>query len=416
MNKSKEKNGVGILIFLAWVVYTTSYLGKVNYSANITQIMDFYDISRAEAGIVPTFFFFAYGIGQVVNGMLCQKYNIKWTIYTSLSLSAVINFIIAVSTDFSCVKWLWMANGFLMSMLWPTLIRLLSETLPQKYLGRSSVTMGTTVAAGTLIIYSLSSVYAAFDKFKLAFHTAAFVELSVAIIWLFAYKRVVGKVKQQENREISLRNDNKSTRDKNEKVSSSMLRMIGVLCFCAVGVNLIKDGLTTWVPAILKEEGSMSDSLSILLTLCLPMVAIVGNAFALSVHKKIPDYVKHCMIVFVVSMIIIGVVVGGLSFNSVVLMLMGMVVVNFLISSLNSLITSIFPMYMRDHINPGRWAGVLNGFCYMGSTISSYGLGTIADHFGWTTVFGCLFAVCFVTAGVCGVYILLQFRLRNTKA
>ena len=117
MNRSQSKSGVGFLIFLSWLVYTTSYLGKVNYSANITQIIDFYGISKAEAGIVPTFFFFAYGIGQVVNGILCRKYNIKWTVFTSLALSAVINFIIAVSTDFSCIKWLWLANGFLMSML-----------------------------------------------------------------------------------------------------------------------------------------------------------------------------------------------------------------------------------------------------------------------------------------------------------
>ena len=48
------------LIFLGWLVYATSYLGKVNYSANITQIIDFYGVSKAQAGMVPTFFFFAY--------------------------------------------------------------------------------------------------------------------------------------------------------------------------------------------------------------------------------------------------------------------------------------------------------------------------------------------------------------------
>lgn len=415
MNSSQSKSGVGFLIFLGWLVYTTSYLGKVNYSANITQIIDFYGISKAEAGIVPTFFFFAYGIGQVVNGILCRKYNIKWTVFTSLALSAVINFIIAVSTDFSCIKWLWLANGFLMSMLWPTLIRLLSETLPEKDLGKSSVVMGTTVATGTLIIYSLSSIYAAFDKFKLAFYTAAFVEIVVATIWFLSYKRVVEMAKLQKFDDIHQKSDDKSVYNKKKNITNTLFGTISVLCFCAVGVNLIKDGLTTWLPSILKEEGSMLDSISILLTLFLPMVAIVGNTFALSMHKKIPDYVKHCMTVFVITMVIIGIIIGGLSLKSVVLMLVGMVVVNFLVSSLNSLITSIFPMYMREHINSGRWAGVLNGFCYIGSTISSYGLGTIADCYGWSAVFWCLFAVCAVIAGVCGGYIFFQCKLRNKK-
>ena len=405
MNRLKQKNGARFVLLLAWVVYTASYLGKLNYSANITQIMDFYDVSKAEAGIVPTFFFFAYGVGQIVNGILCRKYNIKWTVFASLVLSSGINFIIAVSTDFSAIKWLWLANGFLMSMLWPTLIRLLSETLPAKDLGRSTVIMGTTVATGTLIIYALSSIYAAFGQFKLAFYTAALVEVIVAVLWFGAYKNVVETARVQHNDEIQQKVDDNSIGTKN--ASQTLFVLIGVLSFCAIGVNLIKDGLTTWVPAILKETGALSDSISILLTLCLPMLAIVGNTLTLSIHRKIPDYVKHCLVIFAVVMILVGGVIGSLSLNSVVLMLVGMVAINFLVSGLNGLITGLFPMYMREHLDSGRWAGVLNGFCYVGSTISSYGLGAIADRYGWSTVFWCLFAVCLIIVGVCGGYSLL---------
>ena len=166
-NKAKASDGAYLLIFLAWLLYTISYLGKVNYSANITQIVDYYQISKAEAGMVPSFFFFAYGIGQVVNGLLCKKYNIKWMIFLSLFVSAVINLIVALTPNFEIIKWLWMLNGFMLSILWPTLVRLLSGVLPQKDLGKSSVIMGTTVATGTLVIYGLSSAFAMFDMFKL---------------------------------------------------------------------------------------------------------------------------------------------------------------------------------------------------------------------------------------------------------
>jgi len=52
---------------------------------------------------------------------------------------------------------------------------------------------------------------------------------------------------------------------------------------------------------------------------------------------------------------------------------------------------------MRGKVNSGLFAGVLNGFCYVGSTISSYGLGAIADIFGWIAVFWTLIGFCFVT-------------------
>ena len=103
----------------------------------------------------------------------------------------------------------------------------------------------------------------------------------------------------------------------------------------------MKDGLTTWVPAILKEEFAVNDSLSILLTLFLPVLAIFGNAFALNIHKKIPDYINHCVTVFAVVTVLLGIIIGSLTLKIVVFMLLGLIAVNFLASSLNSLITSM---------------------------------------------------------------------------
>ena len=129
----------------------------------------------------------------------------------------------------------------------------------------------------------------------------------------------------------------------------------------------------------MKEEYKLDDSLSIILTLALPIVAIFGNAFAVSINKKIPDYVLQCAITFFYAGIIIVGVIFGMQSQQLVLTLLGFVVVCLLASSCNSVITSIFPLYMKGKVNSGRIAGILNGFCYVGSTISSYGLGWIAD-------------------------------------
>ena len=419
MKQYKEKNvsEATFLIFLSWLVYTISYLGKVNYSANITQAIDFYGITKAQAGTVPTFFFFAYGVGQVINGLLCKKYNIKWMIFLSLSVSGIVNLIIAVSTNFSIVKWLWLINGVSLSALWPTIIRQLSEALPKKVLGTSSVVMGTTVAIGTLIIYGLSSVFAAIHNFKLSFYTAAIAVFIVAVIWIIFYNRALSLAKNERDQEepVKITQSEKTVEKEQEKGERKHLYiLIYVLCFFAIGVNLIKDGLTTWVPSILKEEFFMSDSLSILLTLFLPVLAVFGNACALNMHKKIPDYVNQCAVSFGIIGVFIGVIIGSLSFKVVLLMLIGLVVVNFFASALNSLITSIFPMFMRDKVNSGLFAGVLNGFCYLGSTISSYGLGAIADNFGWTAVFITLIGFVILSFIVWSVYICLK-RFFNKK-
>ena len=107
---------------------------------------------------------------------------------------------------------------------------------------------------------------------------------------------------------------------------------------------------------------------------------------------------------FAVSGAIIGGVIAGLALDQFALTLIGFTLVCFLVSASNSTITSIFPLFMKGKVNSGFIAGILNGFCYVGSTASSYGLGLVADHFGWTAVFWLLLSVCVAVAVFAVIY------------
>ena len=406
-----EKKRITLLIWLCWLVYMCSYLGKVNYSANITQIEAFYGISHASAGMVGTFFFFAYGAGQIFNGVFCKKYNIKWMRFGALTVCGVCNLLVGLAPNFAIVKYVWLLNGLAMSVLWPTLIRLLSETLPRESMARASVVLGTTVATGTLIIYGLSALFAELQVFKLAFFLPAVVLPAVGVIWLCAFSPLT-KIKavpvETEKRE-------ETAPQEKGKMPRDLLRSICILAVFAVATNLVKDGLTTWVPSILKENYGMPDSFSILLTLLLPMVAVFGNFFAVQLHKKVSDFVLQCGTGFLLAGVLVGGVIGLLSTKLVIVTLIGFALVNFLVSSSNSTITSIFPLFMKGKVNSGLIAGVLNGCCYVGSTISSYGLGALADSFGWNTVFYVLLAVCCAVVLTAAVYWLIGFLKRKKE-
>ena len=70
-------------------------------------------------------------------------------------------------------------------------------------------------------------------------------------------------------------------------------------------------------------------------------------------------------------------------------------------------------MFMKGKINSGKMAGILNGCCYLGSTITSYGLGFIADHFGWYPVFWLLFGVCIAVCVIACVYSVIKVNLKR---
>ena len=320
--RSKVKPSTWLML-LCWLVYACSYMGKVNYSANVNQVMSFYQVDHSSAGLVSTFFFFAYGIGQVINGLFCKKYNLRWMIFSSLILSGCVNLIVGLTNNFAIIKYLWLFNGLAMSVLWPSLIRCLSENLNKSTMPKASMTMGTTVATGTFLIYLLSALFVKIE-FKLSFYLPAGIFFVVAFIWLFSYTKLISKVKTETEEKTEVVKQEVGKGDGYNK--NLILLSICTLALYGVATNLIKDGLVTWVPSILKEQYNLDNSISIVLTLALPIVSMFANAFAIKVHSKISDFVLQCATTFFCAGLIIGGVIVGISLNQFILTLLGFTV------------------------------------------------------------------------------------------
>ena len=395
------------LIFLAWLVYSCSYIGKLSYNANITPITEAFAISNGEAGKVSSFFFFAYGIGQVINGFMCRRYNIKYTVFTCLTVSSAINLSIPFITYFPLVKYLWLLNGVSMSFLWTILIRLLSETLPKRDISKAIVVMGTTVATGTFLVYGMSSLFVAIADFRITFYTAASIMFLSALVWFFTFNKFTSEAKGDDEA-IAVTEEKKATQT---NFTGSVGVLTAVLAFFAVANNFTKDGLTAWTPKILSELYSTPSWLSILLTLLLPALAIFGAAVALKMFKICRGFVSTCTLLFTGATVLFAIVIVLLT-NATGLALTVMIfgIVSCLMAGVNNVITSMVPLHLKEKVNSGKLAGILNGFCYLGSTVSTYTLGAISDSFGWITVFYVLLAVCIAVIVLGAVYTIIEHK------
>ena len=100
-----------LLLFLGWLAYTAGNVGRMNYAASMVAIIEETGAAKTAAGLVSSFFFFAYGAGQLVNGLLCHMYNSRLFIFGSLALAAVANFCMPFCPSVSAMKWLWLLNG-----------------------------------------------------------------------------------------------------------------------------------------------------------------------------------------------------------------------------------------------------------------------------------------------------------------
>ncbi len=397
------------LIFLCWLVYMIAYLGRYSYNANIKIIGDYFAQGKDNTGLVTTTFFFAYGAGQIINGLLCKRYNKKYVLSGALILSSIINVVIGLGIDFTYYKYLWLVNGATQSVLWSSLILTLGENLDEEHLKKGILAMATTVPVGTFIAYGSSALFSVFTKFNASFIMAAICMTIVAIIWFLEYSKNTTTI-QNEHTEVRARRE-----QTNQKLSSSLILTIIIICIFAVICNLVKDGLQTWTPDVLAKNHNLPNGLSIILTLSLPVVGVFGATLAVFLQSKINNYVLVLGIFFfLASILLIGVVL--LMQVSWVPVIMLMALAFCMSQGMNNVITSIAPLQLRNKINSGMITGVFNGCCYVGSTISGYGLGALVEsrNGDWNAVFVLLIALCVVAVLISSVVCVIT-RLKKKQ-
>ena len=384
-------------------MYTIAYLGRYSYNSNIKIIGEYFSQGKDATGLVSSMFFFFYGAGQIINGLLCKRYNKRIMLSLSLIVSAIINLVIALGVHFTYFKFLWLLNGVSQSILWSSLILVLSENLDDQHLKKAIVVMSTCVPAGTFLAYGASALFSTFTSYNASFLLAAVGMSVVGILWFFTETKVTCptvKVTEKVGEQPKQKN----------KLASSLIVTIIIICVFAIICNLVKDGLQTWTPDILGKKFTLPNSLSIMLTLLLPLVGVLGATIAVKVQSIIKNYVVVLGVFFLLAGALLTAVI--LLMNVHWVPVIACMSIAFCMSQgMNNVITSIAPLQLRDKINSGMITGVFNGCCYVGSTISGYGLGSLVESSGnWNVIFWLMVALCAIAAIVSLIYILLSKR------
>lgn len=400
INSHKENK----IIFICWLAYTAAYVGRLNFSASIVAIITDLGATKSETGLVSSFFFFAYGAGQLVNGILSKKYNSKIMIFISLFVSAFLNLLMPISSDISVMKYVWLFNGIVQSILWSTLIKTLSDFVSDEKMPKAILAMSTTVAVGTFIAYGISSISVKFASWKASFYAAFIVLIISAAIWLVLFG------KREKKAELKIEKNAEKV-----KTSKPVLLALFLAAFAGIANGFIKDGINTWVPSVLYEEFGVSQSFSILLTLFLPLVSTVGASVAKKVHEKIDSHAAMNLIFYICSAFLCAGILLSLKLHNLVLIMLCFVCVACGMSMINNVITSMFALDYRRMLNAGFAAGLLNTFCYIGSTATSYCLGAVSQSKGWYAVFIIMLTVCLAAALLCLAGTVSEMKMVKNK-
>ncbi|MBO5214853.1 MAG: MFS transporter [Clostridia bacterium] len=419
MEKSKRQS---LLIALCWAVYVLSYVARYSYNANINPIISDYGIGQKSVVSTPqTLFFFAYGIGQVVNGFMCRRYNKRVVIPIALAVSGVCNFVPFVANDFSILNAIWLLNGVAQSFLWTSIIFSLSNSLDKERLPQATFIMSSTVALGTFLAYGLSALFTTMGAYRVIFLFASIGMAVMAILWFLSYNKLAIPRELAENEKEA--QTSKSQRKTN--ITTGVFITVAMLAVFAVLNNLIKDGLSGWNATIFKECFGFGDNFAQITTIVLPVVGFIGQGINVKLQKKITNFVTLSGLWYTLTAVCLlgGTIATYYGLWLIVLICFALAFMFML--NVNNVITSMAPLYMRDSIPSGFMAGLMDGFCYVGSTISMIGLGSIADAFSvqyagspttiWSSVLAVLVVLSAVAVVIAIAYIVISYLAKKNK-
>ncbi|MCI8294597.1 MAG: MFS transporter [Lachnospiraceae bacterium] len=423
LRKITDDRTARVLFLLCWSAYFTSYIGRLNYSSAMTAMIQEQILTKSQAGFISMVYFFAYGIGQLCNGLLGDRIHPGRMIFTGLSLAAVMNLLMGFTGNFFLMSVIWGINGYAQAMIWPPIIRIFAEMLEKEKKMRYCVDIVSSQVVGTLASYLIAAAVMWLFGWKAVFAAAALCLAVMAAAWMAGFKRVEkggGKAHVEAQAPASSAQtqtavpstDSRSASAGNTAPDHSFSHLLlhcGLLAvlFPVVIHGMLKDGVTTWVPTYITETFMTSPSFSILVTTVLPVINLTGAYAARTVYKKCREHeVKAAALFFTVATAALcGLWVGrGVSILLTVLLF---ALTTASMMAVNTLFVNMLPLRFERLGRVSTVSGFLNSAAYLGTAVSTFTIGIMVERMGWDVTIG---SWVLLTGGALVVCILFRKR------
>ena len=377
MEKLKTKKQINQMALLFAVTYMVSYITRTNYGAVLKSMVSSTGYTKDLLSMAVTGSFITYGAGQIVSGLLGDRFSPKKLVTCGFIVTVLMNVLIPLCADPYQMTVVWCVNGFAQAFMWPPLVRLMTTLLTEEDYKLASVKVSWGSSVGTIIVYLASSIIVSFTSWKAVFYFSAICGFIMIFIWnKFSYEI------QPVKRETAV--ENKNAEAPVQKVSAKVIFapvMIGVMLGIILQ-GMLRDGVTTWMPTYIGETYELGDSVAILTGVVLPIFSIITFKLAGWLYKKITNPLTCAGVIFgfgAVSALALYLFTGS---NPIFSVLFSALLTGSM-HGVNLILICMIPPFFNKYGNVSTVSGVLNSCTYIGSAISTYGIALLSEKMGW---------------------------------
>lgn len=372
------------ILFTAWLSYASFYLLRVNISVAIPGIIQEFGLSKTQIGSVLSALFFTYAAGQFINGQFGDNFSAKKLVALGLFSSTLINFIFGYTKGVLLLMiLLWGLNGFFQSMGWAPTVKIVASWFPSSKRGKASGILGSSYQIGNALSWLLAGFVAGHFGWRFVFWVPTVITLLVLICWV---KQLQEKAEDGGFEPVEIAKKTNGFRD---TINSTLKnKKIWVVGFGLFGLNIVRYGFLNWVPTYFFEVQKAPISIAAYKALLFPIAGSIGSLTAgwlsdrLFRGRRAPMATIMLVLLCLLSLYFPQIPKQNWLFSLIVLALIG-----FLTFGPHMLMVTALPMDLGTKEMAASATGFIDGWGYIGASLTGIGTGYLLDNFGWQAAF-----------------------------
>ncbi len=393
-------------ILLAFVgFYLFLYLGRFNFWPVAPLVKEDLGLSHFEIGLVNALLLWGFGLGDLVHGRLSEAYGLRLWVMIGAILTTVFNWITSYATSAVTMAIPWGIAGFVNAACWSPGISMISQWWPRRNRGLAMGIVGTAAGGSMVMMWWISGYVGAEWGWRASFRYPPLIIAVLGIAFYFIARDRPSDVNLPEyieEDEVSAAPEALDpARLKGFGPYKELLSNTRFLLACHVkGLeNVVRYGLTTWVPIYYFEEGGLSIESTILLTILLPIGYLIAPPVSGIISDRYLDSRRRPMVIFscaVSAVVLVGIALAppvNVTLGAVLLLIGGL---SMGMSPMSTVAVDIAGRHMS-----GTSSGLLDahGYAYAGAQALIFAV--VLDMAGspWPIVFVAM-AVTRVISGV----------------
>ena len=394
-------------ILLAFCVfYLFIYLGRFNFWPVAPLIKEDLALSHVEIGLINALLLWGFGLGDIVHGRLAEAYGLRLWVLMGAVLTTVFNWVTSFGTSAWSIAIPWGIVGFVNAACWAPAISMISQWWPRQDRGMAMGILGTFTGGAMLLMWWVSGAVGAQFGWQAAFRYPPLIIAALGIgFFLLARDRPadVGLPEYIEADEVSATP---------EAMSAERLKGFGPykellsnprfqLASHVKGLeNVVRYGLTTWVPIYYFTQGGLSIESTILVTFLLPLGYLLAPPLAGIISDRLLHSQRRPMVMascFISAFALVAIALApptNLLLGAALLLIGG---VSMGLSLIGSIAIDIAGRRMS-----GTSSGLMDAHGYAYAGLQALVFSVVLDMTGspWPIVFLCMAATRVLSAGM----------------